>query len=220
MFSRLLARQLRQPSSVIGPLLLAPLWNRRNHALNDSAAALLSVQADDVVLEVGCGGGYLLGQLLARITRGTVAGIDASASMVAHCRARYLRQRRSGRLDVRCASVGAIPFETNHFDKVVSVNSLFYWPSVEQGVAECGRVTRIGGALVLVFTSRRSLEGHGFARHGLALHDGLEVGRMVEHAGFTAVHVDERHDRHRSYWCVTGRKADSPEHVAPVGAER
>lgn len=206
MVSQFLARQFSKPSSVIGPLVLAPLWNRRNRALNDSALRWLALEPDDHVLEVGFGGGYLLGQALARVPQGTVAGIDASAAMTDHCRRSYRPAWVSGRLELEAASVGAIPFADGRFSKVVSVNALFYWPDVKQGLQECRRVMREGGALVLVFTSRASLKDRPFARHGLALHDGADIGQILKEIGFDVDLIEEASDRHRSYWCVVGTK--------------
>jgi ubiquinone/menaquinone biosynthesis C-methylase UbiE len=206
---RFIARQLGHPSSVIGPLVLAPLWNGRNRALNDMALEALSLSAGDTVLEVGFGGGYLLEQLLRRSTSARVAGIDASGAMTAHCRRRFRSDLRAGRLELQRASAGAIPYEAGAFDKVVSVNSLFYWPDVARGIAECWRVTRAGGALVLVFTSSGSLEGRSFARHGLSLHDGPEMRGMMEGVGFAECGVSKLHDAHRQYWCVKGIKPAS-----------
>jgi SAM-dependent methyltransferase len=136
MFSRFLAGQLSRPSRVIGPLVLAPLWNRRNQALNDQALRLLALRMDDT---------------------------DASAAMTDYCLGRFRREVQEGRLGLTCASAGSIPYPADHFGKVFSVNSLFYWPDVAHGIRECWRVTRAGGTLVLVFTSSRSLEGRSFA---------------------------------------------------------
>lgn len=206
MVSQLLARQFSKPSKVIGPLVLAPLWNRWNQALNVSALRLLALEPNDQVLEVGFGGGYLLGQALARVPQGTVAGIDASPAMTGHCRSRYRSVWVSGRLELATASVSAIPFADACFSKVTSVNSLFYWSDVRQGIRECGRVTRVGGALVLVFTSRASLKDRSFARHGLTLPDGADIGQLLKDSGFEVGLIEEASDRHRSYWCVVGTK--------------
>ena len=207
MFSRFLAGQLSRPSRVIGPLVLAPLWNRRNQALNDDALRLLALRMDDRVLEIGFGGGYLLGRVLKSVTTGSVAGIDASAAMTDYCLGRFRNEVQEGRLDLTCASAESIPYPADHFGKVFSVNSLFYWPDVARGIRECWRVTRAGGTLVLVFTSSRSLEGRSFAQHGLALLDGPEVSEMMRTVGFEVSVVEEGCDRHRRYWCVAGTKA-------------
>lgn len=206
MFGRFFARQFSKPSRLIGPLVLAPLWNRRNRALNDSALDLLALEPNHNILEIGFGGGYLIGEALARVPCGSVAGIDASAAMTDSCRRAYRSDLLSGRLELKTGSAGAIPFADGRFDRVCSVNSLFYWTDVTQGLWEGRRVLRDGGVLVLVFTGSRSLRDRSFAQHGLTLLDGPEVGHLMTDVGFDVSRIEETSDRHRSYWCVVGTR--------------
>lgn len=62
--ARFLAGQLAQPSGPLG-WLLAPLWNRRHRDLKGAAFESLCLVPGKSVLEVGFGGGYLLGKFLA-----------------------------------------------------------------------------------------------------------------------------------------------------------
>lgn len=64
MIAKLMARQLGHPSGLVGRLILGPLWNRRNAALNDVAFDHLALRPHDRVLEVGFGGGYLIGRIV------------------------------------------------------------------------------------------------------------------------------------------------------------
>lgn len=63
--SRFIAQQLGRPSGIVGKFILGPVWNKRNLALNDVAFDNLALSLHDRVLEVGFGGGYLLGRVLA-----------------------------------------------------------------------------------------------------------------------------------------------------------
>jgi hypothetical protein len=97
MSARFIARQLGHPSGAIGRWILGPLWNRRNRALNDVSLEQLALQADDRVLEVGFGGGYLLGRMLPQVTDGFIGGADISAAMVEQCRGRYRAVIQTGK---------------------------------------------------------------------------------------------------------------------------
>lgn len=206
MFSKILAKQLSGPSAVVGQLFLASTWNRRNAALNDMALEQLALRPDDTVLEIGFGGGYLLGRMLRVLTRGSVTGIDASQAMVDYCARRYREFIRDGRLQVQRAPAEAIPCAAGRFSRVCSVNSIFYWTDAPAALGECRRVLRVDGRLVLCFTDRKSLAGRSFARHGLTLYDGSDAVRLVEAAGFSGVRAAPAQDRYRDFWCVTGTK--------------
>lgn len=206
MFDRLSARELGRPSSWVGRFILGPLWNRRNRALNDVALQRLTLSADDRVLEIGFGPGYLIGLIASRVERGRIAGIDASAAMVGYARRGHRSLVRAGRLDLRCGAVESLPFASNSFTQVVSVNSIFYWTDPGAAFAEMGRVLTEDGRVVLVFTDKGSLERRGFSRHGLNLVKPAEVAGMLEEIGFEVSEASQHVDTHRHFWCIVARR--------------
>ena len=206
MFAQLVARQLTHPTGLIGRWLLGPLWNRRNRPLNDAALAQLALHTNDRVLEVGFGGGYLLGRMSASVTNGFIGGVDISTVMVDRCQARYRPLIQSGKMDLKAGTADRLFYPAAHFDKAVSVNSIFYWPDAPQAMRELNRVLRREGHLVLCFTDRASLQQKDFARHGLTLYTVDEVQHLLEAAEFHTVNVIKQADRHREFWCVTAQK--------------
>ncbi len=208
--SRLIAEQLSHPSGIFGHLLIGPLWNSRNSALNDVAFDTLALSAQDRVLEVGFGGGYLLGRMSRVVTDGLLAGVDASPAMVSFCQRRYRSLIQEAALEVSCAEAESLPYPGGHFTKLCSVNSIFYWHNAVQAIAEFGRVLASGGLLVLCFTCRESLATRGFSRHGLILYDGEEVQSMMERSGFGDVQAVLSSDQHREFLCLSGRKQSVP----------
>jgi SAM-dependent methyltransferase len=115
--AKFVAQQLGAPSGVIGRWVLAPLWNRRNAALNDVVFDRLALHSDDRVLEIGFGGGYLLGRMAGVVTQGFVAGVDVSEAMVAVCERRYRPLVRAGRLELRSAPAESLPYRSGCFSK-------------------------------------------------------------------------------------------------------
>lgn len=205
MIAKFLARQLSHPGALWGSLVLGPLWNRRNAPLNNFTLANLSLTPQDHILEIGFGGGYLLGKMLPALTEGQVSGIDVSQAMVDFCRQKYQHWIQSGRLDVQTGTAEHLPFAAQCFTKICSVNSIFYWTDARQALAECRRVLVEGGRLVLCFTSKQSLAGRSFSQHGLTLYDAPEVVALLEAAGFRQNEIQKAQDAHRTFWCITAR---------------
>jgi len=206
LFDKFLAKQLGNPSGIVGYWMAAPLWNKRNSALNDVAFDNLALTPQDRVLEVGFGGGYLLGKMSNVVTRGLLAGVDASPAMVAFCEKRYRSLVRDGKLEIKCARAECLPYPPGHFTKACTVNSIFYWQDVSQALGEFGRVLADGGKLVMCFTCKESLENRGFTKYGLAPYEPDQVQQIMQSVGFHEIRVTRYSDRHRNFLCITGIK--------------
>ena len=204
--ARFLARQLANPSGMIGKLIMAPIWNRRNSALNDVAFDSLALHSHDRVLEVGFGGGYLLGRMATAVTDGFLAGVDVSPAMISFCEKRYRSLVEAGKLELQYAQAESLPYPDGHFTKACSVNSIFYWKDAPQALSELYRVLEVGGMLVICFTRKRCMEDKEFARHGLALYEDGQVCQIIESAGFDEIDMTQASDRHREFLCIIGRK--------------
>jgi ubiquinone/menaquinone biosynthesis C-methylase UbiE len=207
MSAKFLAQQLGHPTGVIGRWILGPVWNRRNRTLNDVSLEQLDLHSNDYVLEVGFGGGYLLGRMAALVADGFIGGVDVSATMVDQCQARFRALIQAGKMDLNVGTADRLPYPAAHFTKAVSVNSIFYWPDAPSAIAEFARVLGVHGRLVLCFTSKDSLQQKNFARHGLTLYDADDVQHLLEDNGFHEINVMHQVDRHRSFWCVTALRS-------------
>jgi len=183
MLSRWLGRQLRQPSG-LGGWLIARIMNRSNAAMNQRAIELLDVQPTHAVLEVGFGGGLALAPLLARARSGRVTGVDPSDDMLAAAAEHHRAAIASGRLRLERAVVEALPHGDREFDRVLSVNTLYFWPDPARGFAEIRRVLRPGGKLVLGYRPAERMRKLGFTRHDFRLFEDGEVLRLLGDAGF------------------------------------
>lgn len=99
--------------------------------------AQMGLRADENILDVGCGGGWLCKLMASRVTEGRVVGMDISDEMVRHAR-RNCADIANAMFVV--GSVDAIPWQPNFFTRVVSVESSYYWPDPAQGIREIFRV--------------------------------------------------------------------------------
>jgi ubiquinone/menaquinone biosynthesis C-methylase UbiE len=119
-----------------------------HHQIADRAAALAltCAPAPRQILDVGCGTGYLLGQLAARAPGAEVlAGIDPAPAMIQAARAAAADHR----LRFVPGTAGQLPWPAATFDLVISTTSFDHWPGQQAGLAECARVLAPGGCLVL-----------------------------------------------------------------------
>jgi len=105
-------------------------------------------------LDVGCGGG-LIATAIAGAIAGTVLGVDPSSSQVRRFSSRASASARFWAIRARAE---ALPFGEDEFDAVFSSCAWKHWPDPRLGLAECVRVTRPGGDLVIVELDAASTE--------------------------------------------------------------
>lgn len=102
------------------------------------------------VLDVGCGGGHIAVEALGRRPDLRLTGLDLSWGQVTRARR---RAAAAGARFVRGSAL-ELPFATGTFDVVVSVASIKHWPDPRRGLAECVRVLRPSGRLLVVEADR------------------------------------------------------------------
>lgn len=93
------------------------------------------------LLDAGCGAGLL--PLLARLRGATVAGLDASAPLIA------IARERLPAADLRVGELETLPFDDGSFDAVTAVNSVIFAADPDAALRELRRVVRAGGRVVV-----------------------------------------------------------------------
>jgi ubiquinone/menaquinone biosynthesis C-methylase UbiE len=112
----------------------------------------MNLRAGERVLDLGCGSGWAT-RLLARIVgngaqgTGQVIGLDISDEMVRQARA---ASRDFENVMFVQGSAAQIPWEENFFDKVLSVESFYYYPDQDRALAELFRVMAPHGRMFLL----------------------------------------------------------------------
>jgi len=183
-------------------------WLRHHtKSVNTWVREQLTLDAGDRLLEIGFGSGELLFELLSRNARVEAAGLDLSAEMVRLASRRMESLIRTHRVELKQGAVDAIPFGDASFSRLVSVNTLYFWPSPAAALAECQRVLADQGEILLCFDAKEELETWPGHRFGFRLYEPLEVETLVLEAGLVLVDVRTRSfPGYGKAHCVIARK--------------
>ena len=129
------------------------------------------------VLEAACGSGAGLGYL-AGIANSVGAG-DLSEEILGRVRAHY-----GDRIPLRQFDAQDMPFDGGALDVVILFEALYFIPSPERFVAECRRVLRPGGK-VLIATANKDLYDFNPAPYSTRYHSPRELSELFHPHGFS-----------------------------------
>jgi ubiquinone/menaquinone biosynthesis C-methylase UbiE len=110
---------------------------------------LLELGAHGEMLDVGTGPGHIPLLVCARISDGTVLGVDLARSMLALAERRRLASPHADRVRYELADAKKLPFADQSFDTVFSNTLLHHLPEPVHFLREAARVLRPGGALLI-----------------------------------------------------------------------
>jgi len=187
--------QCQKPAGWLGRLVLRNM-NSRHSKVTDWGLSQASIGTEDIILDVGCGGGRTVSKLAAIATRGKVYGIDHSPESVAVATRTNKQWIDLARVEVREASVSRLPFSDGAFDVVTAVETHFWWPALPTDLREIFRVLKPGGRLIVIaevykgadsFTAK-AVERYS-AKTGMALLSVEEHRQLFTDAGYSDVQV-------------------------------
>ena len=184
---RFIARQLSRPTGLFGRI-MGRLMNRHNAKLNAYAVRQLDLTPSDRILEIGFGGGVTLPSLIAGAA--FVGGVDRSREMVRRAKARFSEAVSAGRAIFREGNVEELPFEVSSFGKACTVNTVYFWSSLDAGFAEIHRVLSPGGRVVVGFLPKERMDRMGMPKDIFTSRAPEDVIAALTKAGFSDVRIE------------------------------
>ena len=125
----------------------------RHHLdITQKTLRLMDLRPGERVLDLGCGSGWAT-RLLARVVGdgpqglGQVVGVDISDEMVRQAQA---ASKEFENVTFVVGSAAQIPWEEDFFDKVLSVESFYYYPDQDRALSELFRVMAPSGRLFIL----------------------------------------------------------------------
>lgn len=157
------------------------------------------------LLDIGCGGGKNLENLLKLAPKAKVCGIDYSPASVEKSLSFNREAVSAGKVEVKEASVEAIPYDDGSFDGVTAFESIYFWSNIADSFKEVARVLKKGGVFMICNEAQGPEGLENIAKKlKITFYTGEELKSFMERAGFSKVEID-KHKKGR-WLCVTGKK--------------
>ena len=183
--------------------------NQHHRELTDWALSFLDGAPASTALDIGCGGGMALSRIAALYPRAQLHGVDLSEEAIRCSAETNAEAMAEGRLYLQVASVAELPFPDERFDLVSAFETYFFWPNLEDSVAEACRTVAPGGTILIVSESYpnlffRRINERNRRLYGVNVVENHQMKAMLEAAGMS---VETKTKKLRNWVCFIGRKA-------------
>ena len=130
--------------------------------MREAGLKMLAAAPGERVLEIGFGTGHILVELAKAVgPTGKVFGIDLSENMLAQAKDLLERENLGERASLECGDAEKLPYSDGSMDGIFMCFTLelFDTPDIPKVLAECKRVLRSDGRIVVVAVSKEGKEG-------------------------------------------------------------
>lgn len=188
-FTEYIGSQFGNPHGFVGKICCI-IMNVINKAMYRNAVALMQIEDNDKVLDIGYGNGYLL-QLIYKKYKVDMYGIDISEDMRVQATNRNRQAASNGQLHLQLGDCCSLLYEDNMFSNITSVNTVYFWKDTMKGLSEIKRVLKPGKSFYNVVYTKEWLDTLSYTKKGFKKFEAKQLVELGIQAGFDKVDVKD-----------------------------
>ena len=181
-----IAAQLRQPHGEDG-LKTAEWMNKGNLNIHRNALSILNAKAGDNILEIGMGNGFHVKSILSIHPNIQYTGCDFSELMVEESKKLNADWISRGKANFIFSDATSLPFANNSFNKIFTINTIYFWEDKIAVLSEIKRVLQPKGELIIAFRPKHFTEKYPFIKYGFNQFSLDDVVKLLSENGFEIV---------------------------------
>ncbi len=206
LLERQIGRQLNTPKGFWG-MLVGKWMNVINQEMYVEAYKLLDLTSNDNLLEIGFGNGAFIKEMIHKIAPGKYTGADISETMIKYARQKNKSLIRFGSVKLLKSNANNLPFDNGSFNKVLTVNTIYFWEEPESVMEEIKRVLKPGGKFVVALNTKEAMEGSEYVKEKFKLYDKEQVKILFRNSGFTSIRSTYKKLKREDVLCMEGNIA-------------
>lgn len=187
------AAQLRQPSGEEG-IKTADWMNKGNLYFNMDTLKVVNAQANDNILEIGMGNGFFVKDILNIHPSIHYTGCDFSKLMVEESikiNTGWIAKKQANFVEADAAS---LPFESNLFNKIFTINTIYFWENPNKVLSEILRVLQPNGKFIIGIRPKHQMEKYPFTQYGFTLYSKENLSEILTQNGFKILEIIENNE--------------------------
>ncbi|QQQ29643.1 class I SAM-dependent methyltransferase [Chryseobacterium indoltheticum] len=192
---KILAQNLANPQGEKG-VEIGEMMNATNIGMTLESIKTLLIEDDEHILEIGHGNAGHLKSILNKAKDLTYTGIDISETM--RKEAQNLNEEFKDQADFILYEGRKLPFEDEVFDKIFTVNTVYFWDNPVEFLNEIYRVLKNTGTFVLTFAQRDFMEKLPFTKFNFKLYNNDEMEELISESRFKRMKISEKEEEIKS----------------------
>jgi len=188
---RAIAGQLRQPSGEYA-IQVGKKMNEGNLHINLNTFEALNLTKGDNILEIGMGNGFFVKNILSADNSIKYTGCDFSEIMVDEACKQNDIFIASGQAEFCNADASELPFDSESFDKVFSINTIYFWDNPKIVLAEIWRVLKPKGQITISVRPKSIMEHYPFVKYGFKMFVKEDLTELISKNNFKVIDILEK----------------------------
>lgn len=149
--------QYKTPKGLIGTYIGEKMvWQHKPETL--WTIELLDIKPGENVLELGCGSGYAMKLILEKNMADKVVGLDLSPAVIRSAAIRNKKALQDEKAKLIQGNVKYLDFQDEHFEKVFSIHTIYFWDELADTITEIFRVLKPSGACIITLCNGKNEE--------------------------------------------------------------
>lgn len=192
---KILAQNLANPQGEKG-IEIGEMMNETNISMTLESIKTLVIDDGQQILEIGHGNAAHLKSIMSLAKNLSYTGIDISETM--HNEAKRLNKEFENQTDFVLYEGKRLPFQDRSFDKIFTVNTVYFWENPVEFLNEIYRVLKDDGTFVLTFGQRDFMEKLPFTEYDFTLYSNSEMEELISKSHFKRMKTSEKEEEIKS----------------------
>jgi ubiquinone/menaquinone biosynthesis C-methylase UbiE len=205
-----LASQLGKPEGENG-IKIAHMMNKANTKMIKKTIKCLAIEENNIILELGHGNAHHIINLFNDNKNIKYYGLDISELMKQEAEKFSLENNLDKYTDFKIYDGVNIPFQDNFFDKIFTVNTIYFWEDPNKMITELYRVLKPKGRLCIAFNDKDTMLKQSFTNYGFTHYTKDSFTKLVSKSKFvidkslkcsTMIKSKDGETSERVYWIM------------------
>jgi ubiquinone/menaquinone biosynthesis C-methylase UbiE len=189
----------------IGGKISTEIMNIINQKQYNAVLKNIKLESGNNILDIGFGNGYLIKKIIRKNIPIKICGIEISKDMFHKVELKNTQIIQDGILTLKLENINKTSFENNLFDKIYTVNTIYFWYELDKCFSEIERILKPNGIFMNVIYTKEYLDRIIYTKYGFKKYTVGEIREITEDNGMKIIETVEI-KKNKSYCIISENK--------------